>query len=321
MPVESRTKAPCAKPRPAGRTKPASSRTDHAPARPAPIQRILCPIDFSDHSREAVDHALALARWCGAEITAVFVLPIAPAGRPASANAGTEPGVRGAIAEDLARFVRAGRTPEVRVWMSLQTGDVAEAILAEAARIPADLIVMGTHGRSGVDRWMLGSVTDEVLRRASCPVLTVSSAPPARAAARGHGPGILCALDLSEGSARTADFAFTLAGLTRAPVTLLHVMESGARGGGRAADGVAHRLGEIAGAHRMPAQAVEEVVAAGPPRRAILRAAAKSGAGLIVIGLRDPVGPRACLGSTAEHVVRHARVPVLTVRGPVPPRA
>ena len=101
----------------------------------------------------------------------MFVFPIPPEADTPSAD--TDPGVRAAVAEDLGEFVRPAREAGVPVWISLKTGSVADAIVAEADRISADLVVMGTHGRSSVDRWMLGSVTDEVRRRAPCPVLTV----------------------------------------------------------------------------------------------------------------------------------------------------
>jgi nucleotide-binding universal stress UspA family protein len=301
MPVSSRLKAP--------------RRSSGPSPAAAPFRRILCPVDFSPFSREAIDHAVALARRCGAEITAVFVFPLAPPEGGAS-GAETDPGVRATVAKDLSELLEPARAAGVRVALSLETGDAAEAILAKAATMSADVIVMATHGRSGLNRWVLGSVTDQVLRRAECPVLTVAPST-SKAARHPGGLRILCALDLTEGSLQTADTAFALARATEAPVTLLHVVEdAAATPPGPAVAGRVHRLREIAVAHGEPPG--DEVVVRGRPRREILRLARHGEAGLVVIGAHGHEATSPCLGSTTQYVVRHAGVPVLTVRGPEP---
>ncbi|HUG52091.1 MAG TPA: universal stress protein, partial [Vicinamibacteria bacterium] len=178
-------------------------------------------------SGPAVEQAVTLARDGGAEITALFVSPI-PAPMKVGAESadafGTDPGVRDTVLQDLSRVLQPARTAGVPAWMSLKRGDPVAAVLAEAKSMPADLIVMGTHGRSA-SRWILGSVAGEVLRKAACPVLTVSpsaAAPPGGAAA---GRRILCALDLTRGSDHTFTQALALARAIHAPLTVLHVLE------------------------------------------------------------------------------------------------
>jgi nucleotide-binding universal stress UspA family protein len=290
----------------------------------APLHRILCPVDFSACSPAAIGEAVTVARACGGEITALFVFPIPPAaGGEAGAGGESpepEPAVRWAVAEDLINLLRPAWTSGVAVWLGLKTGDPATAILAQAEALRTDVIVMGTHGRAGVNRWLLGSVTNQVLRRAPCPVLTVSPAAQTEPRPDKGGVGrILCALDLHESSGRTLAHALSLGRAMGAPVTVLHVLDAGIAAPAPSifAASARERLHELVAAHGAPGCAVAELVVPGHARRQILRVAKDEKAGLIVLGVhgRGPVD-RLFLGSTADHVVRHAPVPVLTVRAP-----
>ena len=152
--------------------------TAEAATRPVPpIRRILCPVDFSEWSREAVGRAIELGRLTHAEITGVFVLPAITA---SSGEAPSSPCAEDAdanmllaVAEDLEEFLDPVRKAGLRLHVSVKRGDCVAQILEQARDTEADVIVMGTHGRSGLERWVLGSVTDGVLREASCPVLAV----------------------------------------------------------------------------------------------------------------------------------------------------
>ena len=108
----------------------------------------------------------------------------------------------------------------------LREGEAWREIRARAAELPADLVVMGTHGRSGFEHLLLGSVSEKVLHRAPCPVLTVchDEARPWREAALFR--RILCAVDLSDSTPLTVAFALSLAAEQQAELTLLHVLES-----------------------------------------------------------------------------------------------
>jgi len=283
-----------------------------------PIGRILCPIDFSDGSRAAVDRAVALARPTQAEITGVFVLPsFAPAGRETDSSpcaVEADASMMSAIAEDIEEFLEPARKAGLSVRACVERGDSVARILAQADKTDADVIVMGTHGRSGVKRWMLGSVLDGVLLKASCPVLAVRR-PPRRSMAPGRMHGrILCAVGLSERSAYTLSYALELGRSMGSSVTVLHV--SGDLGGPRA-----RALWESEQRKKLHAAVprecpCEEVVLSGQAHRQILRLAEARRTGLIVLG-SDSRG----LGPTASRVVREARAPVLVVPFPSDERA
>jgi len=168
-----------------------------------PIRRILCPVDFSDGSRAAVDRAVALARPTKAAIIGLFVLPFVFPGVE-EASSGPRPvapdvGVVSAVTEDLDDFFRPAREAGLAVRARVKSGDCVGQILQQAQETDADVIVMGTHGRSEFARLVLGSVAASVLRKAPCPVLTVARSSAGQTARAGAPIGrILCALDLSE---------------------------------------------------------------------------------------------------------------------------
>ena len=141
------------------------------------IHRILCPTDLSEIAPRAFEHALALARAHEAEIELAHVNepllpgPTVPASYPAWAV--LDPEVRGRLQSALEALAAPAASVGVPVRFGVYEGSVVAEILERARSWPADLVVMGTHGRGGFERWMLGSVTEKVLRKAPCPVLTV----------------------------------------------------------------------------------------------------------------------------------------------------
>jgi nucleotide-binding universal stress UspA family protein len=283
------------------------------------IRRILCPIDFSDFSRGTAAHAAALARVFDAELHALFVFPTAlRAGLTAGGLDKVDPGVRSVVAQDLVHLFAPARAAGVPVEICLRSGDPVTEILDAASHGPADLIVMGTHGRSGVKRWALGTVADHVLRDAPCPVVTCApDGEPAGQPGGSRFTGILCALDLSESSPTTLQYALLLARSMAVPLTLLHVVTTGS--GAAFALPHAQRVSEareriqqmVAGQSAVP---VETVIVSGTPFREILRIAEQQNGGLVVIGNRGRHAPgRVLFGSTADQVARGADCPVLTV--------
>ncbi|MDX1650557.1 MAG: universal stress protein [Myxococcota bacterium] len=149
----------------------------------APYARILVPLDFSDHARRALEEAVRFARACGARLRLIhaYQLPMVPPGAGATAagapGAMTVPNLDGSLreasVEALEREAEAVRDAGVEVDVEVGTGPPASCI-AEAARAwPADLIVMGTRGASGLAHVLLGSVAERTIRNAPCPVLTV----------------------------------------------------------------------------------------------------------------------------------------------------
>ena len=132
-------------------------------------QVILCPTDFSPMSQRAVELASTLAADSGARIMFLHVV-----GPPATLDGVIDVSVfRAAEAAKQALDEITPTQPDVECVRCCDYGDVESVILRTAENEHADMIVMGTHGRRGVRRWLLGSVAAHVVRRAPCPVLTV----------------------------------------------------------------------------------------------------------------------------------------------------
>jgi universal stress protein A len=140
-------------------------------------RNVLVPVDLDDSSAQVLDYAVALATKLGATLHALHVVPWPLLG------AEIPIGVTETAMDDIMRGKReafdqlvAAHTAELALGSTLlKTGDARTAILAAAAELGADLIVMGTHGRRGVSRLVLGSVAESVARTAPCPVLLVRS--------------------------------------------------------------------------------------------------------------------------------------------------
>lgn len=139
---------------------------------PASFRRILLATDLSGSSDAASIQALELARSLTAQLVVVSVID--PATDPVTGLRGTRiDRLRAARLEAAQALVARGRHDGVRVTFLVWEGDPGEAIVEAAASEQVDLIVVGSHGRGGVGRLLLGSVSDYVVRRAPCPVLVV----------------------------------------------------------------------------------------------------------------------------------------------------
>ena len=282
----------------------------HAPAPPARLRRILCTIDFSEASVAAVAEAVALAHTCRGEITLLFVIPYVAPSRVQGQELPS--GVSAAVTEDVEALLEPARAAGIPVRVCLKAGRPAHEILETARRTTPDVIVMGTHGRGGLKRWALGSVTDEVLRNAPCPVLAIRHRPSSEAPLTASAPSntVVCGVSLSLSSPRTVAYASEVARATGARLVLLHVIDHRATIDVRRSSGRLHALAAAAG---LSADRVEEVVVRGDPARQILRTAASRGVRLVVVGGENgSPGPR--IDSTLERVIRGARCAVLTVR-------
>ncbi len=190
------------------------------------IHRLLCPTDFSEVSDHALQQAAALARWYEARLTVLHVRhtvtphPDMPAGGPMAPWLETETeALRKKTTEACRAIIDAGTPVDVAVLH----GEPVPLILAMADSLPADLIVMGTHGTSGFQHLLLGSVTEKVLRKATCPVLTVP--PRALTAAPRPFTSVLCGVDFSDCSIKAVQLAASIARQSGAALTLLHVLE------------------------------------------------------------------------------------------------
>jgi nucleotide-binding universal stress UspA family protein len=216
----------------------------------------------------------------------------------------------------------------------IREGDAAAEILACADTLNPDLLVMGTHGRTGFERLVLGSVTEKVLRKASAPVLTVPRGlPDAVPAAPGMFKDILCPVDFSSSSMRALQYAMSIAQEADAHLAVLHVVaheienaaDVGAFGAVENLSIAEFRTLRDDTLRRRLADAVPETVASycsvntilthGKPWREILRNAADRRSDLIVMGVRGRGAVDLMFfGSTTHHVVREAVCPVLTLR-------
>jgi nucleotide-binding universal stress UspA family protein len=306
------------------------------------IQRILCPIDFSDFSRHALDHAVAVARQYESMITVLHVFSTVPVAAYAPGMPGFEPTVltradRDQLLVELKRFIETESAPGVPIDVTIREGDITREIVNQAADMKAELLVMGTHGRSGFERLLLGSVTEKVLRKASCPVLTVPRRhPDAVPATPVLFKQILCPVDFSNCSMQALNYAMSLAQEADAHLTVLHVMayelavmpdaysaikmsdsESLADFRGRREDDARQRLKDAVPEAVAAYCRVETMVSHGKPGREILRIAAEQQTDLIVVGVHGRgAADLMFFGSTTNHVVREATCPVLTVRRP-----
>ena len=300
-----------------------------------PIQRILLPTDLSEFSSLALRHALALARKFKTRLKVVYIIPrLAPVGEEMflSAAWAAPAEVWKRAEEDVQTFMASAREARIDYEMEIREGDPWREILAAAEEMPADLVVMGTHGRSGPEKFILGSVSEKLVRRLSCPVMTVGHEEGRTWETPGLISRILCAVDFSRSSDRAFDFALALAESHGARITLLHSIEympdlGEARYRPVVPDpdplrkeierGAAERLEEAIDARRGEFVDVEVTPRLGVGRayKEILRAAADERADLIVIGAQGHgLIEHLLSGSNAQQVIRKATCPVLTVR-------
>jgi nucleotide-binding universal stress UspA family protein len=302
------------------------------------IRRILCPIDFSEHSRRALDHAVAIARWYEAAVTVLHVFSPVTVAAVGAAPVVFEPMVlapvdRDRLLADTRAFAAAESAPGVAIEAAIREGRTATAILEQAASMRADLLVIGTHGRSGFDRLLVGSVAEKVLRKASCPVLTVPKGLPD---AVPSGPvlykRILCPVDFSDSSLHALKYATSMAQEADGQLTVLHVVahefENAADMASMVSDAgitigsfvkqreeaLRRRLQEAV-ATAPEFCSVESLITHGKPWREVLRIAAERQSDLIVMGVQGRGATDLLFfGSTTQHVVREASCPVLTLR-------
>ena len=293
------------------------------------LRSILCPVDFSEQSRQSLRWAAALAVRTKARVTVLSAVDplLAEAAKLRLGldlvNAETEPALRQFVAatwrDDSARATD--------VNFDVRVGNPAEVILGVAARERTDVIVMGTHGLGGVRKWLLGSTTERVLRRTHTPVLavppTVSDPVSLNDAASGTLGPILAATDFSDTSTCAVRWAADLAHEMSSRLLLVHVVEPIAvapqwqpyiEDADQAR--VAAARTELDTQKKQFADFVEceSLVESGRPADAIALIADQRRAGVILMGLASSQGPLGSRpGSIAYRVLCLAKAPVLVV--------
>jgi nucleotide-binding universal stress UspA family protein len=295
------------------------------------FKKILCPVDLSDLSVRTLAYAGAVAKWYDGHLT---VLHVVPSFTSMEVRTGLEPislvyaTSRDEVLEQLRLTVVATGLGTDSVSLAAAEGEVAATVVDQAVERRTDLLVMGTHGRSGFDRFFLGSVAEKVLRKAPCPVLTVPphapAAPPLDVALR----TVICPVDFSPFALEGFGFALDLARRADASVVLVHVIEFLAEEEPLEnahfnvpefrtylLEDARQRLDTLASGEPPLPRGVRTVVVPGRAHHEILRIASDEGADLIVMGAQGRSGAALALfGSTTQQVVRGAGCPVLTVR-------
>jgi nucleotide-binding universal stress UspA family protein len=294
---------------------------------------ILCPTDLSESSVRPLTYAAALARWYNARLT---VLHVVPTFEPMSVRSATlagpvqflYPASREEVLAGMRRAVDTAGAGSIDADLVADAGDPSRTISDQALAIRADLLVMGTHGRSGFERLMIGSVAEKMLRKAPCPVLTVPPHVTATVPADVRFKNVLCPMDFSPSALQAFGFALDLARQADGSVTLVHVIEWMAEEEPDATAtfdvqeyrqhliDVARKRAQALIAEEAPTwRAIRDVILLGVAHREILRVAAALPADLIVMGAQGRGGVGLTLfGSATQQVVRAAPCPVLTVR-------
>ena len=296
------------------------------------FDKILLPVDFSEHSALAFGHAGLFARTFDAELELVHVVEHVVHSHPSfwSAEPALADELHGqslASAERLLEQLAATRANELgpRTSTRVVSGSVPTALADHAAASEAQLIVMSTHGRTGFARWLMGSVSERLLRLAPCSALVV----------RGQSPGaapiirrVLVAVDLSEHSCRALESALAIARALGASLEVLHAVDLPHHvDTGSAQPGLVERMRERASAEldgftrrvvaALPAGqvAIEQTLAIGSPTTAINEHLVARQADLLVLGTHGYGGvKRWVLGTVAEALARYSTVTTLVVR-------
>lgn len=303
----------------------------HTPTTMLNINRILFPTDFSAVAEDAFSHAAHLALRYDAE---VYVFNVVTPKEATDLNpmkylpleeVEGRTGMFYMPPEQVKVTTPAASEGRVRVtYGQIESVSPAHAIIEQAKADDIDLIVMGTHGRRGFDRLLSGSVSEEVVRQAPCPVFTVlAGEEPTPGPYVDH---VLAPVDLSAQSETIADYAAELAETYNARLTLLHVVEQAAYPTVYGVDPITPELPnveakareameELGERVRQQAPDVQTVVTTGYAARDIVDYVEDHNADMVVMATHGRTGlKRFVIGSVAEKVVRTAPCPVFTLR-------
>jgi nucleotide-binding universal stress UspA family protein len=295
------------------------------------VKNVLYATDFSSISESALPYATLICRHFGSMLHVAHILSET---NLLLMTGGVDYVCVGTVYEDAHTEAQgkihqvATRIGEIPHRTYVRRGQVWENLSSIVAENAIDLIVIGTHGRTGLGTLLLGSVAENILRHAPCPVLTVG--PGIRGRARlpeFHGRGkelapveldlrhIVYATNFTSASLKVAPVAIALAEEFEARLTLMHVIEDYANLEARPGpieDGV-RQLQAVVPKEAMLAYAPEVVMEFGPAGQCIVNTAAEREADLIVLGARPADGTSHSPWSTVHRVVAHAPCPVLTV--------
>lgn len=285
------------------------------------LSKVLFATDFSEYSNAALPYALAIAHQYGAKLYAAHVVSpdsylfATPDSFPAFLD----------LAEDQEK-ANVMRLEEhlrgVPHQVLSQVGDISDVLFRLVQDHGIDLLVLGTHGRSGLPKLLMGSVAEKIFRQASCPVLIVGPHVPREQKSVAEFNRILFATDFSDESLAAASYALSLAQEHQARLTFLHILEqphAGTVDCQSNADFIIRRMQELVPQDSDLWFRPEYAVEFGPMEDRVVKFASIQGTDLIVLGVRAPQGNLSTVThlahSRAQHIVAHATCPVFTVRG------
>jgi len=285
-----------------------------------PFRSILCAVDFSVHSRQALQYAAAVAKRFRGRVTVLFVND--PLLRAAARQAyGNERPLIEQSGAELVRFVSRALRGSERMPPIVGAGVPASQILATAKRLRSDLIVIGTQGLSGVQKLIFGSTTEQVLRRTTIPVLAVP--PQTTRRSRSRRPltvdAIIVPIDLAGEYASDAVRGAVIARMFNVPVRLVHVLTPIQTPSWIQRIGIPTDRQRMAKATRALERLTRQLgagvrascsVVLGDPAHEIARLAQR-GSPLLVMSLRGTRGIWGRRGAIAYRVLTHAATPVL----------
>jgi len=300
------------------------------------VKNVLFATDFSAASEAALPYAVALCRRFGSTLHMVHVLSEV---NVLMATGGVDYVSMGTIYEDANTEAKermeqlAANLHGIDHHSYLRHGEVWSNLAGVMRDKEVDLIVLGTHGRTGFGKLLLGSVAEDILRHARCPALTVGPRISERVKLPELGAGgaqlappelelrqIVCATNLDSNALAVASDAVRLAEEFQARLTLLHVMEDYAKLGNRPGpiDDSLQRLQNLVPSDAALAYVPEVLLEYGSVASTILKVAADREADLLVLGAHaaaDMLRSTHLPWSTAHQVIVQAHCPVLTIRG------
>lgn len=280
------------------------------------IQNILFATDFEVSASRALPFAFALAARYGAKLCAAYVVPpdTYVLSRPESVERILKQ-VQDYSTYSLNQIVDLAKHRGLPCEALLGEGNVAEVLMEFVRTHAADLVVVGTTSRAGWGKVVLGSVAEEVIREAPCPVLTVGPHVTTLASSGIH--SVVCATDFSPASLRAVEFAMSLACEYEAHLTLVHVSEGSLRDSSHLAiQQEENRLRGLIPPEPELLYRPEVVVGTGSVAERILEVSADFSADFIVMGVRGAgafAQTASRFGSIAHRVVALASCPVVTI--------
>ena len=279
------------------------------------LKNILFPTDFSERSAAALPYAAAIARHYDAKI---YLAHVVVSEEAVSSPAAVTPANRTIAQQEMAILDRCDLLNGLQYEALVEEGELWDVLSKLIKDHEIDFIVLGTSGGGGFKKLIAGSVAEEVVREAFCPVLAVGPEVPPRAQLQGDMCRILCAADFQPWSDLALTYAISLAEENHAQLTLVHAVDPDETPpADRDLEKFLRDLQQMLPSDANLALPPEFVVEVGAPGRIILKVAADSGCDLVVVGAREMYGrPSAPFAWVRLHqILCAARCPVLTVHG------